>query len=229
MYKIQHAIPQQNFEIIRDRIAQVLYEEIAHQFTITQDDDLNIKAVHIERRRALDKAEVPCINVALTNSKFDIKTGTSIQGTYSFYINIYVKAKTKFLVDGDYRAVLQAQKLSGVAQNILHHPVYRQLGFPGNYIIRTNVTEVDMPTFDDDPANRTIENLCRVTMIFEVVCTENFIANNTVPVEQMGTQVKLYDTDKGYYYGAAPTGFNLAAHSGLLFITHNDEYLITQN
>ena len=69
---INTLIGQQKFELIRDRIAEILSTEIANQATIEGHDlwTENI-FVWLERTAPFDKSELPCINVSMSSGEFD--------------------------------------------------------------------------------------------------------------------------------------------------------------
>ena len=111
MAKINIEIPIANFEIIRDRIALILAEEIDNQAVLTYDADLEAVEVFLERTKAFDKTEVPCINVSLATGNFSNKHQGYQDGVYIFNIDIYTNAQSTDAEDGDVLSTLSNHKL----------------------------------------------------------------------------------------------------------------------
>ena len=65
---ISGIIPPQQFEIIRNKIGLILFEEIGNQFVLTADEKINAK-IFVERFIPFDKTDFPCINVLLKSLK----------------------------------------------------------------------------------------------------------------------------------------------------------------
>ena len=53
---IENIIPNQKFELIRDKIALILFDEIGNQKTLTNNSDLDVK-VFLERFVNFDKTD----------------------------------------------------------------------------------------------------------------------------------------------------------------------------
>jgi hypothetical protein len=194
--KITGVIPSQQFELIRDRIALVLFEELAKQYTLTTDERLNVK-VFLERAIAIDKTEMPCINVLLNSGIYSNKSTVTTDGEYSFSIDVYSKEKSTTTVSGDTLASLSLQKLMGVCRAILANPVYRVLGFDTKLIKGTEVEGLSIkePTDNNDS---TMSIMGRLN--FKVIVVETTQLINAVPITGQETTATINLSDSGYLY-----------------------------
>jgi hypothetical protein len=218
------AIPQQRFEAIRDQIGAVLATEFSNQFDIIGNAAWKPQSVWIERIVPLDKQDLPCINVRLANIDYDIKTASSSTSKTTYNIFVYTKAKSSTTSLGDAIATINNQRITGMVRAILDNPNYRQLGDPQLLIQRSRIagiTVLDNVQVDDI-------NVTQAAIEFEVTHAETNELLQPFEMLNHGTQVKLFDTDKGYYYGTGPDYYTLITESGYAFITEDgDNYIIT--
>lgn len=221
------AIPVQRFEAIRDKIADVLAVEFAEQFVITGNAAYNPKKVWKERQtfHAIDKTEVPCINVTYQGGNIDLKAPNGSTFINLYYVVVYTAAKSTNVIDGDALAAINNQRISGMVRAILDNPNYRQLRDPSLKIQKSRIKSIQ-------PQGVTALNSVNVyvTVIeFEVTAGETFEFIVPQTINSMGTTVKLYDTDDGYYYGTTPPYYTIYAENNYAFITEDGNYIITEN
>lgn len=152
MAKILTIIPKQGFELIRDRIAIILFDELTNQSILTGDEDLSPK-VFVERLISFDKTDLPAIDVSLAKGDFGNKNQRSREGEYTFNIDVYANAKSNATNDGDKIAAIKAQKIIGVCLCILESSVYNTLGFTPPFILSTSATNLTMA----DPTDKTAQ------------------------------------------------------------------------
>ena len=132
MSLIDGIIQPRAYELIRDKIAEILLEEFANQFALTSDADLNLHKVYLERFVPLDFTELPCLNIGLERGDYSNQHQGQYDGDYRFYIECNVKASESDSARGDTKSKVKVQKIMGVAMAILENPVYKTLGFvPG--------------------------------------------------------------------------------------------------
>lgn len=194
---ITEQIGEQSFELVLDRICQVLTLELDNQSTLQANPDLKPE-IFKERIVPVTHAECPVLNVALSKGEYDIMTSISKDGTYMFDIDAYFACKSSLNERGDTKAMIKLHRLIGVIRAILSHHKYRLLGFPAPFIEHTEVKEINIA----DPANTrdaTSTVFARITFIVRV-------PEKTTPIEpsllakSSYTTVKLKDTDKGYLW-----------------------------
>ena len=87
MAVITEAIPQQGFDIVQNRIAEILVEEITNQIAVQElTDEVN---VFVERIEPFDKSEDVVIMVYLKEGDYDGYTQRDTQGTNMYFIDVY--------------------------------------------------------------------------------------------------------------------------------------------
>lgn len=201
MSKINGIIPERSFETVRNRIGEILADEISNQFNVlTQDLNLNAK-VWVERFIPFGHAEIPAVNVCLNRGMYSGQTAVQADGTYNFHIDLYVKAKTDATDDGDKKAIFRLHRLGGVIQAILENPVYQTLGFQAPFVMSRHVKEFLIA----DPSGTIKEATSAVMgrLNFSVLVPESYQLKVPNLIAGYDTTVKLYETEEGYFYQKA--------------------------
>lgn len=196
---IPNSIPDQAFEIVRDRIGAIIADELQQQSAINYDDDLTAP-VWMERITPFNYSETThgAINIQLEGSNYDGETQATQYGTTNFSIYFYFSAKSSTEGIADKRAKYKLARLMGVVRGILMDSRYNRLGFEGAFI--TNRRVVDLAF--GDPINSQDGSSVTVGRInFAVRVNENVALSSVRVLDGYGTQVTLSDTDLGYVYG----------------------------
>jgi len=137
MSNITEQIPIQNFEIIRDRIVEILQDELTNQFVNESDLSLKNIKVYSERSIDFDKTELPAISVDFDAMNLDSTEPEDPQNELIFNIIVNTNAKSSVGIRGDEKAKKEAQKLIGMCRYILQSPYNYRLRFDfGNSIVR---------------------------------------------------------------------------------------------
>lgn len=202
MAVLQGEIAEQNYEKCRDRICQILTLEFADQYTNYNNDPALNATVYMERFVAFDKTEIPAINVCLSAGKYSNQDITQTDGSYEFYVDCYSKSKEADGVRGDTKATVQLHKMMGMVRSILEHPDYKTLGFAAPSISRVWVSDmlIPLPEKLGDGINEV-----HGRVVFNVEVPETVELKDGEALGGIDTQVKLYDTERGYMWGAALT------------------------
>jgi hypothetical protein len=196
MSKITTLIPTQAFEVIRDRIGEILADEILNQFNvITQNKELNAK-VWVERFMKFDHAELPAVNVMLAKGLYSSQTAVQADGTYSYNIDVYQRSESDSEKDGDSRAITLLHRLLGVCRGILEHPEYMTLGFARPFIMSRHFKDIAIA----DPNPENLESIVMGRLTFEVKAPETYNIKGYPLIAGYETSVKLELTDKGFLY-----------------------------
>lgn len=190
-------IPPQGFEIIRDRIASILADEIIHQHALTSDSDLDLD-VWMERFIPFGKEELPAINVSLASGLFSGHTQKQTDGTYIYFIDCHTKAASTEDDQGDRLATIKLHRLLGICRAILENPRYQTLGFTQPYISNRHCTELSIA----DPGKQDAVNSIMGRLAFSVKVRETMELIDAPLLARSDTRIKLYQTDKGYFYSA---------------------------
>lgn len=191
-------IPQQKYELIRDRIGAILFAEFANQYTLSSGTTPN-PAFYCERIIQFDHTEAPAVNVTLQRADYQNMDRHQVDGVYLFTIDVYTAAHATNSVRGDYRGAVEMHRILGMIRAILQSPDYKELLYGFGVLSSTNIKSISIP---DAPNN--IESVFEATgrIEYEVRVPETVELQEGVPLELATTIVKLYNTDKGYLWGA---------------------------
>jgi len=209
MAKIIGKIPPQQYEIIRDRIAEILALELANQFSLytAQEiiDDPKQKvlqaAVYTERMVPVTIDETEIVNVQLAFGDFEgstqVTTSDQSDALHTFFIDCYSKGVANDNSSASKDSRLRLQRLIGVCRAVLMAPVYRLLDFPAPSLKRRKVVRVEMaePKNEADAQAATIGRI-----IIEVEVPETVELLTPTALAGSDTEVKLVETDKGHKY-----------------------------
>lgn len=196
---IDYTIGPRQFEQIEVRLGEVLTDELVEQATRNLDTDLN-PSIFLERVIPIDKAEVknqPLINIQLSRGSYDNFKNLVKDGTYTFFIDCYAAAPSDNAEDGDALARKKIQRLFGVIDAILSNPIYNTLAFAKPSISRCEVIEM---LFPDAQEYINAPHLLMGRLVYTVRVPESVQEKPLTTIEEWSTQVKLYDTDKGYLF-----------------------------
>lgn len=195
MALINGIIPTSNFELIRDRIGQILVTEFTSQAALANDNSLN-PAVYSERFIPIDKTETPLINVCFASGTYDNKNIKSVDGNYIYNLDFYTSSKSTEETGGDTLATRKLHKLMGMARAIIENPRYKTLGYDAPFNCNVAVTSIQISDPEDKDSTHKVQGRLlvsvRVPETIELL-TATKIGNNT-------TRVMLDDTAKGYRY-----------------------------
>lgn len=189
-------IPRQGFELVRDRIAQILLNEIYSQAARTYDADYGIKKIFIERFTPINHSECPVINVKLNHGDYSHKDVKSVDGTYRYFIEITTNGKYTEEDEGDKRAKVRLHKLLGLCRAILDNPEYTTLSFPRPFIGNRHVESIIF----DKPEEHSAESSCQGFLTLVVRLNETHNLPEGVLLESSLTKVQLKDTGSGYFW-----------------------------
>ncbi len=193
MAKITGQIPEQNFELIRDKIGVILVTELAAQ-TETQGFK-----VWSERVVPFNNSELPAINISFDNVPYDNHNPKSRTGENEYYIDVITKAKHQGNTEdqrGDIIASKKAQRVAGIIAYILSSGEYYTLDFPPGTIQSRWISEIKVGRIEDSDAIHTV--LARVT--FKVKANEYVDDLTGVAGKVFTAETRLEQTDKGFLY-----------------------------
>jgi hypothetical protein len=191
-----YIIPTQNFERIRDAIAAIIVAEFAGQYALTSNALFQSK-VWIERFVPFDISELPAILVTLDLiSEVQSNPGRSVY-QMTLQVQVYTWANDTDSVGGDENSALNNHKLVGVLRYIFRNPTYVRASLDSSPLtIQTiQVSEIQFVKPDFQDSNHTFASQLTLNIRYDE-------SNGTiVPIdfETVTTQVKLAETDKGYY------------------------------
>jgi len=196
MAKINTIIPQQNFELIRDRIGEILADEISNQYALTSSTD-TVPVIWISRCVPFDKEELPAINISLARIDYSSKDARSVEGLDNFNVDVYASSPNKAGGNGDKLASIKVQKIVGLCRSILENPIYRTLGYAPPFNGQVYVNSVVCP----DPENvPDLLNTIVARLEFIVRCQEGISLIEAPLLVASSASVKIAESEKGYFY-----------------------------
>lgn len=204
--QLNSSIPSQKFEIIRDRIGEILAVELANQWALNNAYP-KVQKVWIERFIPFDSTlEFPAVNVNLEKGDYENVTQRRAPGTYIYNIDVYTNAAATSNEDGsinwgDSAALLQMSKIAGMIRTILSSPAYQTLAFDGGFIAQKMVLRFVVATKDKirDSLSSVIGRLQLM-----VIAGEDAQLQTSVPLQLANTTIKLDESDQGFYIQAIP-------------------------
>lgn len=191
--KITEIVPQQGFETVLYKTAEILFTELSNQETA--HNNMPAFSVFVERMTPYDKSENVMINVTSGSVNFGDHTESSSQGKTTFNIEVYAPLEHVSIAAGDTTKKFTLHKIAGMIRYILQSSKYVRLDLPLGLI---GGTYVDSIQFFDDFNNKDGANIRICTISFSVRVMENQELWNGVLLAQNTTQIKLDQTDLGY-------------------------------
>lgn len=197
MSKISEIIGPQNFELVRDKIAEILAIELAEQFVLSGDADINA-TVWLERFVPFNYNDSPAVNVSIGTIQNPSKDSASSVSELTINVDAIFSAKTDNSDNGDSLAQVKSHKLIGKCRAILETPAYDVLDFArsSDGIGHTSVQSIDFASKESGDA----VSVAMSRMKFLVKVSETVPLVGTVPLVESNTRVTLELTDKGYRY-----------------------------
>lgn len=205
MSKIAEIIPAASFEIVRDRIGEILADEILNQYNLTydeeteeKDEELNI-TVYVERFLPVEVSEYPLINVFLSTCQLDNQTAVTQRNTVQYNIDCYCGSSNKSGETGDVLSKKKLHKMLRMCMAILNSPHYVRLGYLTPFINGRKVTGIIIRNEDIQAEKDSLHgSMGRLTL--EVAMNESVEGVSPVLAEGYDTIVYLGESEKGYKY-----------------------------
>lgn len=191
---ISTVIGSQAYELIRNRISEILADEIANQSAL--GSDVSNATVWLERFTPFDNTELPAVNVGLATGNFTGQTLLQSNGTYQYNIDAYVSAETTDTAESDVLAYKKLHRLLGVMRAILENSQYKTLLFAPPFIMNRSVESLSFA----DPKKDSSIAVAMGRLSFQVKAVETTETLDGAMIQESITSVKLALTDKGYKY-----------------------------
>lgn len=188
---ITEQIPAQGFEIVLNKIALIIFEEIVNQEQIQNLDSTS--EVYIERQEPYDKSEDVIINVSCSNANYTGNKKDS-QGNTIYHIDVYCRSFNQE-VSGSYDSRLKLHRYVGMIRYILSSSKYHALDLPNGLI---GGKYIDSISFDDNYGNQDGAYIRFARLIFSVRIQEYQNLWDSVPLLGNDTTVKIDLTNLGF-------------------------------
>lgn len=191
-------IPAQGFEIVENRIAEILLEELTNQQCLQKlTDEFGI---FIERQEPYDKSEDVMISLSFRDGNYEGYNSRDCQGEYMYFIDIFTKGAGSLDQTPSINAKDKLFQYSGMIRYILNSSKYPTLKFPPGLIGGKYVKKI---TFDTDYSNfgnhsnydGAFIRFCRIIYIVRV--QENQSLWDGIPLQGNDTRITYDNTEKG--------------------------------
>lgn len=196
MSLIDGIIPPSAVEILVDRIGEIIVDELANQYVLT-NDKLFQAITYRERVTPYQPEEGPTLNVFFERGEYSQQHQGQTNAEYRIIIEGFSNSKatgnTK-LTRADILSMAKLKKLLMVCRYILEDPKYKMLAFQPGFIMWRHVENIwfQPETKQDSDTSR----LGRLTYVVKVPEVNELI--NPPLIGGYSTTVRLYDTDHGY-------------------------------
>jgi hypothetical protein len=198
---IDTLIPQQNFELILNRIGEILTVEKERQILLG-NYDLDDVQIYKERSVPFMQSELACVNVSLFSGEFQEETQMQTQGFYRYIIEVLTNAKSEDVSDdndgrGDRISAIRMMRILGIIRAILMDARYMTLGFARPSVGHRKIERMFFMGPPHQDANTSRQG--RIELLVKIPETP---ASFVTPVDlaEHFTRVTLNDTEKGYIW-----------------------------
>jgi hypothetical protein len=194
--KINKEIPIQSFELIRNRLAAILAEEIPAQYMFSSDPALNVEGVFIERTEGTPAERGITLNIIFDGTEPDERTSRTLKTRMKFLVVATVFGTATATDRGDKDASIKLGRLLGVVRHILSHGVYRTLAFTKPFIETTNAQEITV----GKPQQKDLQWGVQGAVMVKVDAIDAPEYDARTLIQEYSTQVKLDETENGYLF-----------------------------
>lgn len=196
MGRITQPIQPQAFEIIRDRIFEIIADELYQQAQISYDDELDAN-VFLERAVPINQSECPAVNIYLTEGNYTSESKNTASGEYVYAVDIYTKAASEAGERGDRISSERMGRIMGAIRAIIMDHNYITLQFARPFIenVRVEGFSIANPSQTRDAANMILGRL-----MIKVRATQSVQNYPPRTLDGYDTQVQIEESAQGYLY-----------------------------
>jgi len=198
MALLTEEIGAQGFELVGNRIAEILVEEIANQVTL-QGFEETVECF-LERIEPMDKNEDVMISVAFREGDYEGQTQQDVQGQYMYFIDLFVSGYGQA---GTAPSIISKNKLFrylGLIRYILSSGKMPTLQFPpgliGGKYIKKIILDTDYSNFGNH-SNYDGAYIRFARIIYIVRVRESQLLWEGIPLEGNNTKITYENTTKG--------------------------------
>lgn len=198
MAVITEIIPAQGFEIVQNRIGEILIEEISNQIDLQNLSDS--VEVFVERIEPFDKSEDVMISIAFKEGEYEGQTTSDSQGYYTYFIDLFVTGKGIGNESPSTNARNKLFKYIGMIRYILMSGKLQTLGFVpgliGGKTIKKIMLDTDYSNFGNHSNyDAAFIRFCRI--YFTVRVQESQLLFEGIPLQGNNTNITYETTNKG--------------------------------
>ncbi len=188
-------IPTQQFELIHNRIGEILTEELERQSLLSNDPTLKFD-IFKERDIPFSDSELPAMNIMFDESEYEMQTQVQHTGIYRYVIELTANGKSSDDVLGDTLTMNQVQRVLGICRAIIMNPKYTKLSLTPSLIQNRKVVGMRF----GKPVRQDSSHTILGRMVLQVTAVEDVQLNTANLIQGIDTTVFLYETEKGYQW-----------------------------
>jgi len=207
--RISGEIANQRYELVRDRIAEIINAELVVQKAAATDpitiEVLEEYFIFAEGFRAVNDSQMPAITISNCNMDFDNPHPTSSRNSITFYLDFFGREFSNQNDRGDKKTAVHLQRFIGIVRAILANPSWIRLGFDltlGDVFV--NSAHVRTVRRMDEVNTRDAGDVVMYRMLFEVVVIEDTATLDSIVLGEHLTDIQFEDTAFGYQYKFIP-------------------------
>ena len=197
--KLTEIIPEQGFELVRDVIVTIVKEELDKQAVLigSPGNEYISSEVYRERIIPFQNSESHIVNVKFANAEYDSKSIEEAHGTNTYFIDVYMSAKTEGTEDADSLANVRLHRLLGMIRAIFANPVYRLLGLPRPSITRSGVQSLNIA---ETEVKQDMTTTVQGRVVLSVEFSETTQLLEAITLVNATSIGKIGESEKGYKY-----------------------------
>ncbi len=191
---IKSIIPKQNFELVNERIGEILKLELEEQKALQGfSEPLNI---YTERMDAFKHSEILLVNTFFDAANNNTHSQKSSQGNVVYFIDITTSGASGDGKDGGNDSSSRCNKFLGMVRYIMSHSAYRTLGFEPGTIGGVYIENIQKA--DSEQMDAAYVSFARITVSVKLREDQPLLTGELMKSTLTG--VKLDLTEQGYKY-----------------------------
>ncbi len=194
MTKINIDIPQSNFELVRDKVAEIIKLELDNQAMRQNNSDFTCE-VFIERFSNVNEDEGNVIIVSVDTCELDNQTPVSQSNEQKINIDVFCAAASSQTSPGYEKSGKLITRLCGMITYILQSTVYDRLGFANGIVERRSVKNMRFARISDEQ-DAFYSRMGRVELM--VKTNQTYTGIEPITAAGYDTIMKIALTEKGY-------------------------------
>lgn len=198
MWVIEETIQPRSWISVRDRIGQIIKDNLFYQYSVNYIDWLDCD-VFVERWAPITTEETtlrPVICVSVESITPTNETLIDSDQLVTFNIMTHTSEPATPGKGSDENSSFSNQDISSVIHGIFSHPKLIKLGFPAPFIMRRRVSDIKFGKVDRKESYGLIVSI----ITLEVLFSQNEPVETGVPIAGYVTSMKMKDTNRGYKF-----------------------------
>jgi hypothetical protein len=198
MQLVNYKIEPQNYELILERVGQILTLEFENQFIQFYNSICSDVAVYIEHFDPTNFTEMSIVSLSIDKGTYDNRHAGYVRGTYIYNIDLYTNSKSIGDDRGDKLSAVINHRIAGIIRAILENPIYKTLGFEPGSVGNLRVNSIEWGKIMKSNQDARNIYMSRIQLEFQAQETTPLLTG--VPLLSMITKIKLENSDNGLQF-----------------------------